>query len=148
MSNEDLFICIDHVAYACPDADEASKYYQETFGWHELHREENPEQGVVEIMMAPAAKLTKHMTQVQVMAPLNDESTVAKWLAKHNGRAGLHHMAWRVDDIDAVSATLRERGVQLLYDEPKLGTGGNRINFMHPKSGKGVLIELTQYPKN
>ena len=108
MSNEDLFICIDHVAYACPDADEASKYYQETFGWHELHREENPEQGVVEIMMAPAAKLTEHMTQVQVMAPLNDESTVAKWLAKHNGRAGLHHMAWRVDDIDAVSATLRE----------------------------------------
>ncbi len=99
-------------------------------------------------MTASSCKLTEHMTQVQVMAPLKEDSTVGKWLAKNNGRAGLHHMAWRVDDIDAVSATLRERGVTLLYDEPKLGTGGNRINFMHPKSGKGVLIELTQYPKN
>lgn len=148
MENEDLFICIDHVAYACPDAKEASKYYQENFGWHEIHREENPEQGVVEIMMAPAGELSEHMTQVQVMSPLNENSTVAKWLEKNNGRAGLHHMAWRVDDIDKVSATLRERGMRLLYDEPKLGTGGNRINFMHPKSGMGVLIELTQYPKN
>ena len=52
------------------------------------------------------------------------------------------------DSSQRMSQSLRERGVQLLYDEPKLGTGGNRINFMHPKSGKGVLIELTQYPKN
>ena len=148
MENEDLFTCIDHVDYACPDADEAAKFYLETFGWHEIHREENPDQGILEIMMAPAAELPPDMTQVQMISPISETSTTAKWLEKNNGRAGLHHMAWRVDDIDAVSATLRERGVRLLYDEPRVGTGGNRINFMHPKSGRGVLIELTQYPKN
>ncbi|MFT8394592.1 methylmalonyl-CoA epimerase [Propionibacterium sp.] len=146
MENEDLFVCIDHVAYACPDAHAASKYYQENFGWHELHCEENQEQGVCEIMMAPAGQLRPDMTQIQVMSPLNDQATVAKWLAKNNGRAGLHHMAWKVNDIDKVSATLRERGMRLLYDEPKQGTGGNRINFIHPKSGQGVLIEITEYP--
>ena len=55
MANSDLFVCIDHVAYVCPDAEEAVKYYTEVLGWHELHREINDEQGVFEIMVAPAA---------------------------------------------------------------------------------------------
>lgn len=139
---DDLFTCIDHVAYVCPDAEEAQKYYTETLGWHELHREVNDEQGVFEIMMAPAAELTEHMTQVQIISPTRPDATTAKWLEKN--RPGLHHMAWRVTDIAAVSATLRERGIVLLYDEPRIGTGGSQINFMHPKSGKGVLIEIVQ----
>ena len=53
-------------------------------------------------------------------------------------------MAYRVDDIDAVSATLRERGVRLLYPEPKGGTAGSRVNFIHPKDAGGVLVELVQ----
>ncbi|MPM76519.1 hypothetical protein SDC9_123517 [bioreactor metagenome] len=93
-------------------------------------------------MVAPAAELTEHMTQVQLIQPTRPDATTAKWLEKN--RPGLHHMAWRVADIDAVSATLRERGVRLLYDEPRIGTGGSKINFMHPKSGKGVLIEIVQ----
>lgn len=144
--NTDLFVCIDHVAYACPDADEAVKYYQEVFGWHELHREKNEEQGVLEVMVAPAGELTEHMTQVQILAPLREDSTVGKWLQKN--RPGLHHMAWRVEDIDAVSEKLRADGVQLLYDQPKHGTHNSRINFMHPKSGKGVLIELVEPAKH
>ena len=50
----------------------------------------------------------------------------------------------RVEDIDAVSATLRERGMRLLYDEPKNGTAGSRVNFIHPKDAGGVLVELVQ----
>ncbi|MFB9618926.1 methylmalonyl-CoA epimerase [Brooklawnia cerclae] len=146
MDNSDLFTCIDHVAYACPDADEAVAYYQETFGWHELHRESNDEQGVLEVMVAPAGELTEHMTQIQILAPLRPDSTVGKWL--ENNRPGLHHMAWRTDDIDTVSATLRSRGVRLLYDEPKHGTHNSRINFIHPKSGKGVLIEIVEPAKH
>ena len=69
-------------------------------------------------------------------------ATTAKWLEKN--RPGLHHMAWRVADIDSVSATLRERGLTLLYEQPRIGTGGSKINFLHPKSGKGVLIEVVQ----
>jgi methylmalonyl-CoA/ethylmalonyl-CoA epimerase len=53
-------------------------------------------------------------------------------------------MAYRVDDIDAVSATLRERGVRLLYEAPKGGTAGSRVNFIHPKDAGGVLVELVQ----
>lgn len=142
MENQDLFTVIDHVAYVSPDAEEAAQYYKDNFGWHEIHREINDEQGVFEIMMAPAGELTEHMTQVQLISPTREDATTAKWLEKN--RPGLHHMAWRVDDIEAVSATLRERGMQLLYDEPRIGTGGSKINFMHPKSGKGVLIEIVQ----
>ena len=142
MDNSDLFVCIDHVAYVCPDAEEAVKYYTEVLGWHELHRETNDEQGVFEIMVAPAAELTEHMTQVQLISPTREDATTAKWLEKN--RPGLHHMAWRVADIDSVSATLRERGLTLLYEQPRIGTGGSKINFLHPKSGKGVLIEVVQ----
>jgi methylmalonyl-CoA/ethylmalonyl-CoA epimerase len=53
-------------------------------------------------------------------------------------------MAYRVEDIDAVSATLRERGVRLLYEQPKGGTAGSRVNFIHPKDAGGVLVELVQ----
>ena len=142
MEHADLFTCIDHVAYVCPNADEAAKYYIETLAWHEIHREENPEQGVLEIMIAPAAELSEHMTQVQIISPTREDATTAVWLSKN--RPGLHHMAWRTNDIDAASATLRERGVVLLYDEPKHGTHNSRINFIHPKSGKGVLIEIVE----
>lgn len=142
MENQDLFTCIDHVAYVCPDAEEATKHYTEVLGWHELHREVNDEQGVFEIMLAPAEELGEHDTQIQIISPTRQDATTAKWLEKN--RPGLHHMAWRVNDIDAVSATLRERGMVLLYDQPRIGTGGSKINFMHPKSGKGVLIEIVQ----
>ena len=142
MDNSDLFVCIDHVAYVCPDAEEAVKYYTEVLGWHELHREINDEQGACESMLAQAAELTEHMTQVQLISPTREDATTAKWLEKN--RPGLHHMAWRVADIDSVSATLRERGLTLLYEQPRIGTGGSKINFLHPKSGKGVLIEVVQ----
>lgn len=142
MDNLDLFVCIDHVAYVSPDNEAAVKYYTEVLGWHELHREVNDEQGVFEIMVAPAKELTEHMTQVQLIAPTRPDATTAKWLEKN--RPGLHHMAWRVADMEKASATLRERGITLLYDEPRIGTGGSKINFMHPKSGKGVLIEIVE----
>ena len=142
MDNSDLFVCIDHVAYVCPDAEEAVKYYTEVLGWHELHRGINDEQGVFGIMVTPAAEQTEHMTQVQLISPTREDATTAKWLEKN--RPGLHHMAWRVADIDSASATLRERGLTLLYEQPRIGTGGSKINFLHPKSGKGVLIEVVQ----
>jgi methylmalonyl-CoA/ethylmalonyl-CoA epimerase len=73
---------------------------------------------------------------------LSDESTIAKFLAR-NGQ-GIQQLAYRVADIDAVSATLRERGVRLLYDAPKNGTAGSRVNFVHPKDAGGVLVELVE----
>jgi methylmalonyl-CoA/ethylmalonyl-CoA epimerase len=79
---------------------------------------------------------------VQLLAPLTPESTIAKFLDR-NG-PGIQQVAYRVTDVDAVAATLRERGMRLLYDAPKRGTAGSRVNFVHPKDAGGVLVELVE----
>lgn len=143
MDNTDLFVCLDHVGLAVPDMDEAIRFHTEVFGWRLLHREVNEEQGVAEAMLGTGEQLPES-AQIQLLAPLNENSTIAKFLAK-NG-PGMQQLCYRVRDIDAVCETLRERGVRLLYPEPKTGTGGARINFVHPKSAGGVLLELTEPP--
>jgi methylmalonyl-CoA/ethylmalonyl-CoA epimerase len=146
MADNDLFTVIDHVAIAYPDIDAAVKFFVEQLNWHELHREVNEDQGVAESMLLPTAEFNPLMTRVQIVSPVREDATVAKWLAK-NGRPGLHHVAYRVEDIDKTSAVLRERGMKLLYDEPRVGTAGSRINFVHPKSANYVLTELVEAPK-
>lgn len=144
MENQDLFICIDHVGLAVPNLDEAIAFHTEKFGFRVLHREVNEEQGVAEAMLGTGTQ-EPESAQIQLLAPLNEESTIAKWLGR-NGGPGMQQLCYRVADIDAVCATLRERGLRLLYPEPKTGTGGARINFVHPKDAGGVLLELTQPP--
>ncbi len=137
----DLFVCIDHVGLAVPDLDEAIEFHTTVLGFRLLHREENPEQGVAEAMLGTGDQLAQN-AQIQLLAPLTPESTIGKFLTK-NG-PGMQQLCYRVADLDAVSAILRERGVRLLYPEPKTGTGGARINFVHPKDVGGVLLELTE----
>ncbi|MDO9495830.1 MAG: VOC family protein, partial [Nocardioides sp.] len=79
---------------------------------------------------------------IQLLAPLDESSTIAKFLGRSG--PGVQQMAYRVTDIEAVSATLRERGMRLLYDAPKRGTSDSRVNFIHPKDAGGVLVELVQ----
>jgi methylmalonyl-CoA/ethylmalonyl-CoA epimerase len=79
---------------------------------------------------------------IQLLAPLTEESTIAKFLDRSG--PGLQQLAYRVTDIEEVSTTLRERGLRLLYDEPRRGTAGSRINFVHPKDAGGVLVELVE----
>ena len=143
MSNDDIFICIDHVGYAVPNLDDAIKLHTEVFGWRVLHRETNEEQGVEEAMLGTGDQLTEN-AQVQLLAPLNENSTIAKWIERNGGRGGVQQVCYRVADIDVASAKLRERGVTLLYDTPKIGTGGSRINFAHPKSTGGILLEIVE----
>lgn len=141
MDNSDLFVCIDHVGLAVPDLDEAIRFHTEVMGWRVLHRESNEEQGVEEAMIGTGDQLPEN-AQIQLLAPLNEESTIAKFIAR-NGQ-GMQQLAYRVRDLDAVSATLRERGVRLLYPEAKRGTNDSRINFCHPKDTGGVLLELVE----
>ena len=141
MENSDLFICIDHVGLAVPDLDEAVKFHTEVFGWRELHREVNEEQGVAEAMMGTGEQGAEN-AKIQLLAPLNENSTIAKFIGRSG--PGMQQLAYRVRDLDAVSATLRERGVRLLYPEAKRGTAGSRINFCHPKDTGGVLLELVE----
>lgn len=141
MENSDLFICIDHVGLAVPDLDEAIKFHSEVFGWRELHREVNEEQGVAEAMLGTGEQGAEN-AKIQLLAPLREDSAIGKFLSK-NG-PGIQQLAYRVADIDHVCAVLRERGMRLLYPEPKRGTANSRINFVHPKDARGVLLELVE----
>jgi len=80
--------------------------------------------------------------RVQLLAPLSADSAIGKFLARHG--PGIQQVAYTVADIDAACATLRKRGVRLLYETSKRGTAGSRINFVHPKDASGVLLELVE----
>jgi methylmalonyl-CoA/ethylmalonyl-CoA epimerase len=133
-----LFTTIDHVGIAVPDLDEAIAFYAQAFGVQSVHEETNEEQGVREAMLA----VGDGETRIQLLAPLTPESTIAKFIGR-NG-PGLQQLAFRVDDVEAVSTTLRDRGLRLLYEAPKRGTADSRVNFVHPKDAGGVLVELVQ----
>ena len=133
-----LFTAIDHVGMAVPDLDEAIAFYRDTFGMRLAHQETNHEQGVREAMMA----VGDSGSHVQLLAPLSEDSTIAKFIGR-NG-PGCQQVAYRVTDVEQVSAILRERGLRMLYDEPRRGTSDSRINFVHPKDAGGVLVELVE----
>lgn len=133
-----LFTHIDHVGIAVRSLDEAIAYYEQKFGMRMAHRETNEEQGVEEAMMA-VGDSTSH---IQLLAPLDETSTIAKFIDRSG--PGMQQLAYRVENIDDVCATLRERGVRLLYDQPKRGTSNSRVNFVHPKDAGGVLVELVE----
>ena len=134
----ELFTAIDHVGVAVADLDEAVAFYESAYGMRKLHEERNEEQGVREAMMG----VGDSGSCIQLLAPLSPESTIAKFLDRSG--PGMQQLAYRVRDIEAVSATLRERGLRLLYDEPRRGTSDSRINFIHPKDAGGILVELVE----
>jgi len=135
---QDLFLAIDHVGVAVSDLDAAIAFYRDTYGMALVHEEVNEEQGVREAMMA----VGESGSCVQLLAPLTPESTIARFLERSG--PGVQQVAYRVADVEAASATLRERGLRMLYDGSRRGTSGSRVNFIHPKDAGGVLVELVQ----
>ena len=129
---------IDHVGLAVQDLDKAIAFYQDAFGMELVHEEVNEEQGVREAMMA----VGDSGSCIQLLAPLKEDSPIGKFLAR-NGE-GIQQVAYRVDDIEKAADELRDAGVRLLYEAPKRGTAGSRVNFAHPKDCGGVLIELVE----
>jgi methylmalonyl-CoA/ethylmalonyl-CoA epimerase len=135
-----LVIDIDHVGIAVPDLDAAVEWYTTHLGMVETHREVNESQGVHEAMLS--VRDSTSGTAVQLLAPLNADSTIAKFIDRSG--PGLQQLAYRVSDIDTVADLLRAQGIRLLYDEARGGTAGSRINFIHPKDAGGVLVELVE----
>ena len=129
---------IYHVGLAVRDLDAAIAFYARTFDVHVVHEEVNEEQGVREAMLA----VGDSGSCIQLLAPLRPDSPIGRFLERSG--EGIQQVAYTVDDIDAVAATLRERGVRLLYDEARPGTAGSRVNFVHPKDAMGVLVELVE----
>lgn len=135
-----LVTAIDHVGVAVGDLDAAIAWYADVLGLQVTHRETNVEQGVEEAMVGVAA--SPGSAQVQLLAPLGADSTIARFLDRSG--PGLQQLAYRVTDVDAVSRALRAKGLRLLYDTPRRGTAGSRVNFVHPRDAGGVLIELVE----
>lgn len=129
---------IDHVGIAVRDLDAAIDFYRRTFGVEVVHTEVNEEQGVAEAMLA----VGDSGSAIQLLAPLSPDSPIGKFLERSG--EGIQQVAYGVDDIDAACAQLRERGVRLLYEAPRRGTAGSRVNFVHPRDAGGVLVELVE----
>jgi methylmalonyl-CoA/ethylmalonyl-CoA epimerase len=138
LATTSLFTKIDHVGVAVADLDEAIAFYRDTFGILSVHEEINTEQGVREAMLS----VGDGSTMIQLLAPIDDSSTIAKFLDR-NG-PGIQQLAYTVDDIDAVSAALRAQGLRLIYEAPRRGTADSRVNFIHPKDAGGILVELVE----
>jgi methylmalonyl-CoA/ethylmalonyl-CoA epimerase len=135
---EHRILGIDHVGIAVADLDDAIAWYGEAFGLVATHTETNEEQGVREAMLSAG----DGGAAIQLLAPLRPDSAIGRFLDR-NG-PGIQQLAYRVADIDAACAALREKGVRLLYDEPRRGTADSRINFVHPRDAGGVLVELVE----
>ena len=129
---------IDHVGIAVPDLDAAIAFYAKAFGVEVVHEEVNEEQGVREAMLA----VGDSGSCIQLLAPLTPDSPIGRFLERSG--PGIQQIAYGVDDIEAAADRLRASGVRLLYDVPKNGTAGSRVNFVHPKDCGGVLVELVE----
>lgn len=130
---------LDHVAIAVKDLDAAIKLYRDVLGLSLTHIEEVEEQKV------RTAIFGEGMGRVELICPTTQDSGVAKFLAKRG--EGLHHICVEVDDIDAAISALKGVGAPMIDETPKIGAGGAKIAFVHPKGMAGVLTELRQGPK-
>jgi methylmalonyl-CoA/ethylmalonyl-CoA epimerase len=127
---------IDHVGIAVPDLDEAIGLYERDYALELVHRE------VVEAQGVEAVLLDVGESHVELIAPLSDDTGVAKFLAQRG--SGLHHVAYQVEDVAAELARLQEAGLRAIDTEPRVGIRNSRVAFLHPKSTGGVLTELVQ----
>jgi methylmalonyl-CoA/ethylmalonyl-CoA epimerase len=136
----DLLVSVDHVGIAVPELEAGLAFYRDTLGLELVHREDNTDQRVTEAMLATPGG--PDSAQLQLLAPLGDDSPIAKFLDRAG--PGLQQLALRVTDARAAGDRLREAGLRVLYDEPRRGTADSLINFVHPRDTGGVLIELVQ----
>lgn len=127
---------IAHIGIAVPDVAAALRFYEDVLAV--------PSRGPEEADGARIVHLAFGETEVELLEPVRDDSPIARFLAKRG--PGIHHICYRVPDLDLAIATCRARGYQLVDELPRTGAGGHRIAFLHPKATNGILIELTDAP--
>ena len=125
---------VDHIGIAVKDLDERVTYYTNVLGMMLINVEE------VESEKVKVAFIDAGNTHIELLEPLTKESAIYKYLEKRG--EGIHHIALAVTDIEQEMARMREEGARLLSEEPKIGAGGAKVVFIHPKSSYGVLYEL------
>ena len=127
---------VDHIALAVSDLEAAIEFYTEVWGLPLAHREVVEEQGVEEAMFAIGE------SYIQLLAPLGPDTSVGRYIEKKG--EGLHHIAYRVSDINGELDRLKAAGVSLIDETPRRGSRNTRIAFVHPKGNRGVLVELVE----
>jgi methylmalonyl-CoA/ethylmalonyl-CoA epimerase len=129
---------IDHVGIAVSDLEEAVEHYRRTFGIEPAHRERMGDQGVEEVLFAVGE------SYVQLLGALGSQTPVGRFLERRG--PGVHHVAYRVESVADALDDLRANGVPLVDEEPRAGSRGTRIAFVHPRGVGGVLVELVEVP--
>ncbi|MDQ0350931.1 methylmalonyl-CoA epimerase [Alkalibacillus filiformis] len=127
---------IAHIGIAVSSIDETLPFYRDQLGLEFKGVEE------VESEHVKVAFLKIGESAIELLEPLNDQSPIAKYIEKKG--EGIHHIALDVNDIDERLNTLKEQGVPLIHEQPKVGAHDSQIAFLHPKAANGVLFELCQ----
>lgn len=138
MDAQDLLLEIDHVGIAVTDLEAAVGEYRRSLGLDPSHREVVADQGVEEVLFPVGT------SYLQLLGALGPETPVGRFLSRRG--EGVHHVGYRVRDIDAVLDRLRSEGVPLVDQSPRPGSRGTTVAFVHPKGFRGVLVELVQEP--
>ena len=129
---------LHHVAIAVPSLAEARAVYETALGMQALPVEFVPGQKVNVLVLFSDAQ------RIELVEPAAPDSPITNFLAKRG--PGIHHLAWRVEDCAQAIAVLKQAGLKLIDDEPKPGSHGTKVAFVHPKSTGGVLMELVEDP--
>ena len=125
---------IAHVGVAVSDIQEALAFYRDVLGLTP-HAPENADGATI-------VPLSLGESQIELLAPADPSSPIARFLERRG--PGIHHICYRVPDLDAALAACRSAGYRLVDETPRIGAGGRRIAFVHPKSTAGILLELTE----
>jgi methylmalonyl-CoA/ethylmalonyl-CoA epimerase len=131
-----VFNRIDHIGVAVEAIDPALELYRDSFQLELAHREIVEQQGVEAVLLDVGEN------HVELLAPLAPDTPVGKFLARQG--PGLHHVAYQVDDIDATLRALKQAGLALIDEQPRIGIRGSRVAFMHPRAAAGVLTEIVE----
>ncbi len=127
---------IDHVGIACVDLEASVERYRRLFGAEPVHRERVEEQGVDEVLFAVGESF------IQLLGALGPDTPIGRSLVTRG--PGLHHVAYRVSDVEVALADLRNQGIRLIDEQPRRGGRGTKIAFVHPRDTGGVLVELVE----
>ncbi|MDO5062822.1 MAG: methylmalonyl-CoA epimerase [Peptostreptococcaceae bacterium] len=129
---------VDHIGIAVNNLDETIRFYEDVLGI-KCHGTEIVEEQKVKVAFFPVGD-----TELEFLESTSPDGPIARYIEKNGGRAGIQHVALRVDDIEGAIAEMKEKGYQMIDESPRYGAGGARIAFMHPKTTGGILLELSE----
>ena len=129
---------ISHLGIAVEDIESQIGFFKEVLGLEQTGTE------VLDDQKVKVAFLTVGETRIELLEPTTDDSPVRKFLDSKGNKTTIHHVAFEVDDLEGAIAECQDKGLRMIDETPRIGAGGVRIAFVHPKSASGILTELCE----